>query len=265
MPDENALNIYTDGSSLPSPRAGGIGIRFIFPEFIQRSDMVKDFNFQGYKGATNNQMELQACITALEETRELAELRQIQRIIIHTDSSYVVNFNKIATHVWSRSKWLKQNGDPVLNALLWKKLISEVRKIGKPVDFEWVKGHDKNEHNKAVDRLAKKSAKKPTSKLPGHINLRRKQTSKKLELGSVQMLGQKISIRIITSEYLPIQKMYKYKYEVISKKSPFYSCVDIAYSSEALRAAHTFLVKFVQSGGQHRIEKIYRDLTKKRN
>jgi ribonuclease HI len=27
---ENSLHIYTDGSSLPSPRRGGIGIRFLF-------------------------------------------------------------------------------------------------------------------------------------------------------------------------------------------------------------------------------------------
>lgn len=63
---ENALHIYTDGSSLPSPRRGGIGILFLLIDSQGREE-ISDSRHAGYKGATNNQMELQACIEALEE------------------------------------------------------------------------------------------------------------------------------------------------------------------------------------------------------
>lgn len=59
--DEDALTIYTDGSSYSSPRMGGAGFLFIAinkngdPEIHEESP-------PGWRGATNNQMELQACI-----------------------------------------------------------------------------------------------------------------------------------------------------------------------------------------------------------
>ena len=35
--DSNALNIYTDGSAFSSPRKGGVGIRFKFPDFLEKN------------------------------------------------------------------------------------------------------------------------------------------------------------------------------------------------------------------------------------
>jgi ribonuclease HI len=64
MLKENALNIYTDGSMLPSPRAGGIGIVFAVINDAGDVEIIKDRDRPGYKGATNNQMELEACISA---------------------------------------------------------------------------------------------------------------------------------------------------------------------------------------------------------
>ena len=209
--DENALNIFTDGSSLPSPRSGGIGIRFVFPYNLKKDEIIKDFDLCGYKGATNNQMELSACLIALKEAQKLEEVRLIQRIVIHTDSQYVVENYKRAMFQWSVSKWLKSTGSPVMNADIWKDIVRELRKTGKRVDFEWVKGHSKNEHNKAVDKLAKNSAKKPLNSAISVVAVRRKLSQNKVSVGSIPMLGQKISIRIITREYLRVQKTTKFK------------------------------------------------------
>jgi len=63
---ENALHIYTDGSSLPAPRRGGIGIRFLLIDSQGREE-ITDSKHPGYKGATNNQMELQASIEPLRK------------------------------------------------------------------------------------------------------------------------------------------------------------------------------------------------------
>lgn len=62
---DNALNIFADGSSLPRPRRGGIGIRFVTTNALG-DEVIEDHYLPGYKGATNNQMELMACIKALD-------------------------------------------------------------------------------------------------------------------------------------------------------------------------------------------------------
>ena len=72
----------------------------------------------------------------------------------------------------------KNRQHTVLNADLWKELIREMAKVRKRVDIEWIKGHAKNEHNKAVDKLAKNSAKNATKRLPGFVDVRRKFTKK---------------------------------------------------------------------------------------
>jgi ribonuclease HI len=61
---EDALNIYTDGSSISKPRRGGVGIRFIFIN-SSGDEAVEDFPMSGTKGANSIEMELSACIQAL--------------------------------------------------------------------------------------------------------------------------------------------------------------------------------------------------------
>lgn len=62
---EDALNVYTDGSSYSGPRTGGIGIRFITID-EHGNEKILDIEEPGFNGATNNQMELYACIQALK-------------------------------------------------------------------------------------------------------------------------------------------------------------------------------------------------------
>ena len=64
MTYEDALNIYTDGSCLSNPRRGGIGIRYIVINAAGDEEWVDEAP-PGYKQATNNELELMACIVAL--------------------------------------------------------------------------------------------------------------------------------------------------------------------------------------------------------
>src|SRR6266545_3626611 len=65
VPAEGALTVFTDGACLPSPRRGGIGIRFVHSDQLG-NETVWDLEEPGYVGATNNQMELQTVITAMK-------------------------------------------------------------------------------------------------------------------------------------------------------------------------------------------------------
>ncbi len=260
MHDHNALNIYTDGSCYSSPRRGGIGIRFVFPDSMNREEL--DFQPDGYIGATNNQMELKACIEALNIAKNRGELNQASRIIIHTDSQYVVDNHYAACYSWPKNGWRTAKGTPVQNVDSWKELIKSEKKVRKRVDYYWVKGHSKNKHNKAADKLAKKSANNATKTLPGLIVVRRKISKKSVEYGSIKMLGQRIKIRVITAEYLRGHKIYRYKYEVMSTKSKFYENVDIAYSSEILRTHRTYLVSFNTNSDYPQILRILGEVEK---
>jgi len=261
MLTEGALNIYTDGSSYSSPRAGGVGIVFVLID-DGGNERVEESMFPGYRGATSNQMELQAPILALREAKRLGLTRDVRKIVIHTDSMYVYENYKRAMFEWPRTHWAKRGGAPVLNAELWKQLIKAIRSTGRIVEFEWVKGHAKNPHNKAVDKLAKQSAKRATQAPLTQVSVRRKRTSEKVQPGSVAMLGQRLSIRVITCENLRVQRVWRYKYEVLSKRSPFVGKVDWIYSANDLlvRDGHSYHVRLNEDPSYPQIVKVYREL-----
>jgi len=261
MDYENVLNVYTDGSSYSKPRRGGVGVKFVYISNLGEELEILLPQLYGYKGATNNQMELQACITALKKASKLKDiLVKVNKIVIYTDSMYVVKNYKIALFQWSKNKWYKNTGSPVLNANLWKELIKYIKKINKRVDFVWVKGHSKDVYNKEVDKLAKESAKKPFKKQLTIVDVRKKQSPNVVEVGSVKMRGQRISIRVITSEYLKVQKIYKYKYEVVSKASKYFNKIDIIFSEELLKCGHSYLVSFNKNSKNPKISKIINEI-----
>jgi ribonuclease HI len=258
---ENVLYLYTDGSSLPSPRRGGIGVRMIYvgPE---GEEMVQDVLYPGYKGATNNQMELLACVHALEGAVQQQLHVGKSSIIIRTDSSYVQENYRTAMFVWRKTRWLRSSGAPVLNADLWKRLLKAIRLAGTRVEIEWVRGHAKDEHNRAADRMAKRSAKLATKAPVSLAHVRRKLTDESVSLGSVVMEGQRISIRIVSTEYLTVQKLWKCKYEVLTKTSDYYPNVDIVYSDNRLGAGHSYYVQFNDEPKNPRVVQVFRELKK---
>ena len=131
---------------------------------------------------------------------------------------YVVNnFNK-ALFEWSKTKWLKRSGAPVENASLWKELIALRKKIRKRVEIKWVKGHSKDQYNKEVDKLAKKSAKNPGTENINFVNVRRKTSFNSVSVGSVKMRGQRVSIRIITDQLLRPQKILNINMKLFLKQ-----------------------------------------------
>jgi len=251
--------IYTDGSSYSGPRTGGVGIRYVSVD-RNGNEVIEDVELPGFKGATNNQMELYACVEGLRETIRCRDLSSVSTIEIYTDSMYVADNYRTAMFEWSGNRWRNRKGRPILNAELWKDLIKLIRKSPRRVNINWIKGHAKDKHNRAVDKLAKKSAKNPLNAPLTVVGVRRKKTKKSTEIGSVEMRGQKIRIRILTTEYLSIQKVFKFKYEVISKFSKYYGNVDEIFCSEVMREGHHYEVLFNKNTPNPRVLRILREL-----
>lgn len=256
----STLYIYTDGSSFHKPRKGGMGIRYLYLD-EQDNECNIDLDVDGYLGATNNQMELKAIIEALKHLPNQDIKISYTFIQVRTDSSYVADNYKKAIYSWPNQRWLNYQGKPIENVDLWKQLVKILKETPCKAEIIWVKGHAKDVHNKAVDKLAKKSAKSFLKRPLNTVKLRRKKSSKSTKIGSVEMKGQKLTIHIINDEYLKTQKLSKYRYEVMSKRSHYYQCLDIAYSElHHLKSGHSYVVTFNKNSNNPRILKLIKEI-----
>jgi ribonuclease HI len=264
---ENAINIFTDGSSFSGPRKGGMGILFVV---INKEGHEETFEHvpQGHQGANNQQMELQACVEAFDHLLSRyspISLSEFRKVIVNTDSMYVTeNFNR-AKYEWPKTKWLTRDGAPVANAEIWKNLVKKCQKLGKPVEFHWVKGHKSSAGNKAADKMAKQSAKGSLRPPLTVVSVRRKKSDRSIQRGSVILSGQRLTVRIIVTERMNVQKVWRYKYEVVSMKNPFHGCVDLAFSDLLMRDGHSYFVLMNDDTKNPRIVKCYREVEAKQS
>lgn len=130
------IKIYTDGGARPNPGFGGFGV---YSEILQLN------YFESLSNVTNNQMELAAVIFAYDyaEKHNLKE-----KIIIYTDSNYVVQ----GVNSW-KAKWKKENWKNVKNKELWI-LLDDYETKNKHISLEWIKGHNGELGNEIADCLA---------------------------------------------------------------------------------------------------------------
>src|SRR5687767_1984057 len=106
---------------------------------------------------------------------------------------------------WIGNRGFWQDGKPVPDANEWKQLVNQLRNYLKSVvfvDIKWLKGHDKNEHINAVHKMAKDILRLSAdvyskNSLISVFRPEQLKSPKRLEIGSVKMEGQKISIKIL--------------------------------------------------------------------
>jgi len=99
-------------------------------------------------------MEMTAVVCALEACDE----RGIADVRILTDSTYVKNGITTWIKGWKRKGWKTATGSPVKNKELWIRMETAKDKINN-VEWCWVKAHNGNPQNEAVDELARTCAK----------------------------------------------------------------------------------------------------------
>ncbi|MDO5577205.1 MAG: ribonuclease HI [Fibrobacter sp.] len=132
--------IYSDGACSGNPGPGGYGV------LLSYGDKKKELS-GGFKGTTNNRMELMGAITGLEILKEPCDVTLV------TDSQYVVNgIEKGWAKKWKSNGWMRNRTEKALNADLWDKLLTLVSKH--QVTFKWVRGHNGHPENERCDKLA---------------------------------------------------------------------------------------------------------------
>ncbi len=147
--------IFADGSSIGNPGPGGWAAVLVFFKNQNGGQGEVVELGGGEKHTTNNKMELTATIEALSFVYRLKTKNH--RLVIHTDSRYVINGITKWIHRWEKNKWKGVNKKEILNQGLWKKL-SKLAK-GKKIEWKHVRGHVGIAGNERADFLATMCAK----------------------------------------------------------------------------------------------------------
>ncbi len=141
------VELYADGACQGNPGPGGWGylLRVHTPEGAKEKEASG-----AEPDTTNNRMELMAVIQGLEA------LSRPCKVLLVSDSQYVVKGLGEWLPGWKRKGWRKADGQPVLNAELWQRL-DELARLH-DLRPRWVKGHAGHPENERVDRLASEAA-----------------------------------------------------------------------------------------------------------
>jgi ribonuclease HI len=151
------IDVYTDGGSSGNPGPGGWAFLVLYPDGsrVERSG--------GERETTNNRMELEAVIHALEFLLDRSSVPVVPTgaqtcINLHTDSQYVQLGISQWIHTWVRNGWKTSGRKAVKNQDLWKRLWDLVSQF--QVRWIWIKGHAGNPYNERCDRLVQEEIRK---------------------------------------------------------------------------------------------------------
>lgn len=146
------IEIYTDGSC---KKAGKYMTFGGWAYYALADNELINFNSGGEDNTTNQRMELKAVIEALKYAKSIR--RGSERVIIYSDSAYVVNCYLKEWYVsWERNNWLNSKREGVANRDLWEQIIPFFDNFW--YSFQHVKGHNQIFWNEKCDDLAQKEA-----------------------------------------------------------------------------------------------------------
>ncbi len=137
------IEIFTDGACSGNPGRGGWGA------VIRQGAVVRELS-GGHAATTNNRMELQGAISALQSLRVV---HPMPRVHCTTDSTYVRDGITKWIKNWERKHWMTAKNKPVLNQELWRTL-AELNKTYR-VQWHWVRAHNGHPENERADALAR--------------------------------------------------------------------------------------------------------------
>ena len=156
---ENIL-IFTDGSSRGNPGPGGWGA------VVVANQRVVELG-GGEIHTTNNRMEMQAVISAIDFLIEYELLTLNFKCVVYTDSAYVINGITKWVAGWKARGWLTLQKEQVQNRDLWEKLSYLLEDMPGDEKIQWklLKGHVGVPGNERCDQIATAFADKKKIKL----------------------------------------------------------------------------------------------------
>jgi ribonuclease HI len=138
--------IYSDGSCLNNPGAGGYAALLIHDEKKYSEKVI----YGNEKYTTNNRMELTAAIVGLKALKSPCDVTVI------SDSKYLVSGMSLWIKKWQTNNFLNAQKKPIPNQDLWQELLKLANYHS--INWQWVKAHNGNELNERVDEIARQQA-----------------------------------------------------------------------------------------------------------
>jgi len=156
--DANQVVIYCDGACSGNPGPGGWG------SLVAYRNQVTELGGAA-QSTTNNRMELTAAIEALQFVLVRSLLKDQLKILILTDSVYVIRGITQWIKGWKSRGWKTAEQKEVLNQDLWLQLdnvLASIKNKNPLVDLSWnfIKGHAGFEGNERCDKIAVAFSKK---------------------------------------------------------------------------------------------------------
>lgn len=147
------VEIWTDGGCRPNPGPGG------WAAILRSGERERELS--GFAPqTTNNRMELTAATEALEA------LTMPSRVVLSTDSQYLMLGVTTWQKSWIRRGWRTADGKAVLNRELWQRLLAAARRH--EIEWRWVRGHAADPMNERADALAS-AAREAGGKATGEV------------------------------------------------------------------------------------------------
>jgi len=138
-PSRTTVEIYTDGACRGNPGPGG------WAALLSARGREKEIS-GAESHTTNNRMELQAVIAALQALKYPIDVR------LYTDSQYVRNGILSWLPQWKARGWRTADKKAVKNQDLWELLDTEAARHR--IEWHWVRGHTGVPGNERCDALA---------------------------------------------------------------------------------------------------------------
>jgi len=177
----DVTEIYTDGACSGNPGPGGWGTLIEFADGQTHELGGRD------QATTNNRMEMQAAIAALEFLSE-SDINS-KSVILHTDSEYLKNGITKWINGWKRKGWKTSAGKPVLNKDLWQKLDELTQALSKhdlTIDWRYVRGHAGNPGNERCDEIARAFSHRNMINLKQHKSQAKEQTASEKKISATK-------------------------------------------------------------------------------
>lgn len=150
--EPDMIAIYSDGACRGNP---GPGAYAYVAQLHGGEILAEGVDFESL--TTNNKMELQGPIAALQSLEEVLPEKGrdplLTRIKVLTDSKYVVDGMKSWVPGWKSRGWKKADGKAPENLSYWQEL-DVLRERFLEIQWEWVKGHAGHPQNEYCDRRA---------------------------------------------------------------------------------------------------------------
>lgn len=143
--------VYTDGSVFNNQKnklkktTGGIGVYFGDEDERNVSLSYYDDNL------TNNRTEFMAIIMAIENYSKSIVDDNVGKLVINSDSEYVIKSMTIWIKKWKLNKWKTSNGKDVLNKDLITRLDTLINNSNFEIEFRHVRAHKKEPEDKNTD------------------------------------------------------------------------------------------------------------------